>query len=196
EDDGGALAALSHTVDNVEVSEANAAPPTLTTPATLLPADAAAPSEVKAPLPLAQPPPALLITRHHVSIRWRTALGLVVLVGLVAAAGLIWLRPAPTHPIRSLAVLPFKPLVADTHDDILEMGIADTLITRLNSVKQITVRPISAVRRYTALDQDAVAAGRELEVEAVLEGNIQKANGKIRVSARLVRTADGKPIWT
>ncbi|HKP12377.1 MAG TPA: tetratricopeptide repeat protein, partial [Blastocatellia bacterium] len=92
--------------------------------------------------------------------------------------------------------LPFKPLVADTRDGILEMGIADTLITRLNGLKQITVRPISAVRRYTALDQDAVAAGREMEVEAVLEGNVQKANGKIRVSARLVRVADGKPLWT
>ena len=193
EEAGGAVPQAERAVENGEASAPVAAPLTPTTPAL---ADDKAPSDDRAPSRLAGPPPDLLITRHHFSIRWRTALGLLVLAGLIAAAGLIWLRPAPAHPIRSIAVLPFKPLVADTHDDILEMGIADTLITRLNSVKQITVRPISAVRRYTALDQDAVAAGREMEVEAVLEGNIQKANGKIRVSARLVRVADGKPLWT
>jgi DNA-binding winged helix-turn-helix (wHTH) protein/TolB-like protein/tetratricopeptide (TPR) repeat protein len=198
----GALAASSRTVDDSASSrtnddvEAGATSAALPMPTTSAPVEAATPVNASTPAHVSQPPHDLLITRHHFSIRWRTALGLVVLVGLIAAAGLIWLRPAPTHPIRSLAVLPFKPLVADTHDDILEMGIADTLITRLNSLKQITVRPISAVRRYTALDQDAVAAGRELEVEAVLDGNIQKANGKIRVSARLVRIADGKPLWT
>jgi DNA-binding winged helix-turn-helix (wHTH) protein/TolB-like protein/Tfp pilus assembly protein PilF len=148
-----------------------------------------------APTISTQAPPGLLITKHHFSMRWRTALGLVILVGLVSAAGLIWLRPAPARPIRSVAVLPFKPLVADLRDEVLEMGIADTLIAQLNNLKQITVRPISAVRRYTALDQDSVAAGRELEVEAVLEGSIQKADGKIRVTARLVRVADGKPLW-
>jgi TolB-like protein/Tfp pilus assembly protein PilF len=187
EETAAALAVSAGPAEEIEAENSIAAPPTPAPPA---PMDAAVPERID------QAPPDLLITRHHFSIRWRTALGLVVLVGLIAAAGLIWLRPAPAHPIRSLAVLPFKPLVADTHDDILEMGIADTLITRLNSLKQITVRPISAVRRYTALDQDAVAAGRELEVEAVLEGNIQKAGGKIRVSARLVRIADGKPMWT
>lgn len=141
-------------------------------------------------------PPVVSTARRPRSISWRTGFGLVLLVGLVAAAGLIWkFSPAAGKPIRSLAVLPFKPLVADSRDQVLEMGIADTLIARLDNLKQITVRPISAVRRYTALDQDPVAAGRELDVQAVLEGSIQKADGKIRVTARLVRIADGKPLW-
>jgi DNA-binding winged helix-turn-helix (wHTH) protein/TolB-like protein/tetratricopeptide (TPR) repeat protein len=149
-----------------------------------------------APL-LPAPPPSQVVAKRHLSIPWRMVVGWVVIVGVAAAVGLMWkLGPAPGKPIRSVAVLPFKPLVADSRDEVLEMGIADTLITHLNNLKQITVRPISAVRRYTALDQDAVAAGHELDVQAVLEGNIQKADGKIRVTARLVRIADGKPLWT
>jgi len=66
---------------------------------------------------------------------------------------------------RSIAVLPFKPLVANERDEALELGMADALITRLSSLKQIIVRPTSAVRNYTALDQDPLAAGRQQQVE-------------------------------
>lgn len=64
------------------------------------------------------------------------------------------------------------------------------------SRQTVTVRPISAVRRYTNLEQDAAAAGRELQVESVLEGNIQRAGERIRTTARLVRVEDGKTLWT
>jgi DNA-binding winged helix-turn-helix (wHTH) protein len=50
--------------------------------------------------------------------------------------------------IKSLAVLPFKPLLAGERDEFLEMGIADTLITGLSGIGQIIVRPISAIRKY------------------------------------------------
>ena len=94
-------------------------------------------------------------------------------------------------------MLPFKPLVAERPDASLEMGIADTLITRLSRLNQITVRPISSVRKYNALDQDPVAAGRELGVDAVLEGGIQWDHDKrIRVTARLWRVADHTLMWT
>ena len=50
--------------------------------------------------------------------------------------------------IRTLAVLPFQPLVLQDRDSSLEMGMADTLIARLSSSREIIVRPISAVRRF------------------------------------------------
>lgn len=73
--------------------------------------------------------------------------------------------------------------------------MADTLITRLSNIKQIIVRPISAVRNYGGLDQDAMAAGREQRVDAVLDGNIQKSGEQIRVTVRLVNIADGQQLW-
>ena len=103
--------------------------------------------------------------------------------------------PAPATPLKSIAVLPFKPLVAESRDESLEMGMADTLITRLSSIREIVVRPTSSVRRYTRLEQDAVAAGREQRVDAVLEGSIQKSGERIRITVRLVNVGDGQQLW-
>jgi serine/threonine-protein kinase len=104
--------------------------------------------------------------------------------------------PQPLAPIRSIAVLPFKPLVAESRDESLEMGMADTLIARLSNIRNINVRPISAVRKYAGLEQDAVAAGREQKVDAVIDGQIQKSGEKIRVTVHLLRSQDGAQLWT
>jgi len=55
--------------------------------------------------------------------------------------------------IKSLAVLPFQPLVGRDRDPSLELGMADTLIARLSSIGDMIVRPISSVRKYTDLAQ-------------------------------------------
>jgi DNA-binding winged helix-turn-helix (wHTH) protein/TolB-like protein/Tfp pilus assembly protein PilF len=107
--------------------------------------------------------------------------------------------PAPTAAshisVQSIVVLPFKPLAPDSRDESLEMGMADTLITRLSNIRQIIVRPTSAVRKYTGLEQDAVSAGREQGVDAVLEGCIQRSGDKIRVTAQLLNVRDGSLLW-
>jgi serine/threonine-protein kinase len=104
-------------------------------------------------------------------------------------------RPAADAPIRTVAVLPFKPLVVESRDEALELGMADTLITKLGSTREIVVRPIGAVRRYGAVEQDPVAAGRALGVEAVLDGTIQRWGDRVRVTARLLRVGDGRTLW-
>jgi len=97
--------------------------------------------------------------------------------------------------IDSLAVLPFKPLLAGERDEPLELGIADALITTLAYSSGIPVRPISAVRAYGDPAHDPVSAGRQLGVAAVLDGNIQRSGEQIRVSARLMRSSDGATLW-
>ena len=98
--------------------------------------------------------------------------------------------------VKSIAVLPFKPLTADSRDESLGLGMAETLIMRLSKLRQITVRPLSAVSRYSSLQQDAVAAGRELKAQAVLDGTMQKLGDRIRVTVRLIDTNDGRLIWS
>ncbi|HXG66582.1 MAG TPA: tetratricopeptide repeat protein [Blastocatellia bacterium] len=103
--------------------------------------------------------------------------------------------------IQSIAVLPFKPVGANAGDESLEMGMAETLITKLNSLsssargRRIVVRPFSAVRRYNRPEQDPIEAGREIGVDAVLDGSIQKAGEKIRITARLISVRDGAQLW-
>jgi DNA-binding winged helix-turn-helix (wHTH) protein/TolB-like protein/thioredoxin-like negative regulator of GroEL len=98
-------------------------------------------------------------------------------------------------PIRTLAVLPFKSLNGDSADAALEMGMADALITRLSNSPSIVVRSTSSVMRYSDSATDTLSAGRELQVDAVLEGRVQRSENRIRVTVQLLRVANGAPIW-
>jgi uncharacterized protein (TIGR02996 family) len=93
------------------------------------------------------------------------------------------------YKIKSVAVLPLKPINTSARDEIYEFGIADSLIHRLSSTKGFFVRPLSATRKYGEIGQDPVAAGRELQVDYVLDSNYQLADGRIRVTAQLINVA-------
>jgi tetratricopeptide (TPR) repeat protein len=73
--------------------------------------------------------------------------------------------------------------------------MAESLIAYLARSSEREIRPLSAVRRFGAVAQDAVAAGRELDVDAVLEGLMQRAGDRLRVSVRLLRVNDGRQLW-
>jgi DNA-binding winged helix-turn-helix (wHTH) protein/TolB-like protein/thioredoxin-like negative regulator of GroEL len=97
--------------------------------------------------------------------------------------------------IKSIAVLPFQTLGAPSGEDHRGLGLADVLITRLSNIRQLSVRPTSAVIGFDGQVQDLVSAGRKLNVDAVLEGTIYQANNRVRVTARLVRVIDQTPLW-
>jgi TolB-like protein/lipopolysaccharide biosynthesis regulator YciM len=96
---------------------------------------------------------------------------------------------------RSLAVLPFKPLSMSEKYESLALGMTDALISRLGGLRGVTVCPLSSVRAYGALDQDPTAAGEQLGVDSVLDGSIQTAGERIRVSARLINVKDRRQLW-
>jgi len=102
---------------------------------------------------------------------------------------------ATIFPGKSVAIAPFKPLVASDRDEVLEAGMADTLINKLSTSREIIVPSLSSVRKYDDQKHDAITMGRELRVNAVLEGNLQKSGDRIRVTARLIKVADGSSLW-
>ncbi len=106
-------------------------------------------------------------------------------------------RAAKNQP-KTFAVLPFKLLQFNTGDDsedqFLSIGLTDALITRLSKFRRVVVRPTSAVVRFCD-NSDAFQAGKELETDFVLAGNIRRAGNRVRVSAQLLSVADKSTAW-
>lgn len=123
----------------------------------------------------------------------------VVVVTLVVIAS-IWTQlqersaRGANLPVKSVAVLPFN-AVGSSSDEHIGLGLADVLITRLSNLRELKVRPTSAVMAFDGQVQDSIRAGQKLNVDAVLEGTIYRANGRVRVTARLLRVSDQMPLW-
>jgi len=127
-------------------------------------------------------------------------IGAAALVAVLVAGAIAWRLPAmrgaaiPAQP-RTIAILPFAPVVASERNDALELGMADSLIMELSRSTHLIVRPLNATRSFVALDQDPLEAGRQLEVDVVVDGTMQVVDGRVRASARLLRVADGRQLW-
>jgi DNA-binding winged helix-turn-helix (wHTH) protein/TolB-like protein/Flp pilus assembly protein TadD len=103
---------------------------------------------------------------------------------------------APNRPLRSIAILPFQTIGGPGAEDFLGLGLTDALVTRLGAVRQIVVRPTSAVRRYTEPGQDPLAIGREQGVDAVLDGSVQRVGDRVRITVQLYRVEDGAALFS
>ncbi|HMB93704.1 MAG TPA: winged helix-turn-helix domain-containing protein [Rhodothermales bacterium] len=132
---------------------------------------------------------------------------------LVLLAGAAWLLSRDTPGAdeaaraRTMAVLPLAPLhpssAAPAPDSAayLGLGLADALITKLSNLDALLVRPTSAVTRFARTPAetaatDPVTAGRDLQVEAVLQGHVQQTGERLRVTLQLVDVASGQTRWS
>ena len=74
--------------------------------------------------------------------------------------------------------------------------MADTLTDRLSATGQISVRPTASMTALPEVRPDPVEAGHRLNVDAVVDGSLQKMDGSLRVTARLIRVRDGALMWS
>lgn len=137
-------------------------------------------------------------------IPWPGSVALVLsglVLALLAAAYYFFsvgprIRSVAATDVKSIAVLPFRPLGSDPNDEYLGLGMADTLIGRLSHQSQVMVRPTSSIRKYSGRDLDVLTAGREQRVDAVLDGSIHRSGDTIRLTVQLVSTRDGASLWS
>ncbi len=146
-----------------------------------------------------QPIPETLPQKRNLSRRFWLVSAVVLM--LAASAAFFYQRRvvenrklSASHAPQSIAVLPFKQLAAGG-DENIGIGLTDALITKLSGLRQILVRPTVAVLKYGKSDGDVAAIGRELKVATVLDGSVQRSDDRVRVTVRLLRVADGMPIW-
>lgn len=129
------------------------------------------------------------------------AVSVVAVIGGVLLASGVWPRVrAAIHvtnslEIRSLAVLPFETLGARAGDDYLGLGMADALITKLANTGKVAARPTRAIQKYQHTRMDLRAVGREQSVDVVIDGSIQRVGDRVRVTAQMIRVADGMQLW-
>jgi len=137
------------------------------------------------------------LRKPNLSGRTLTLVGSILSLIAIGIFYVAWFRggPATDHPnIKSIAILPLKSLNTDAQDDSLGLGIADTIITKISQIGQLTVRPTSAVRKYVREETNSLDAARQLQVDAVLDGTVQRAGDSLRVNVNLL-LKDGASLW-
>ncbi len=131
-----------------------------------------------------------------------TAIAIAALViGLVAMA--IWFTrqrktptPATAKPIHSLAVLPMENFSGDPGQDYFADGMTETLISGLAKVGSLRVTSRTSVAQFKGSQKPLKQIANELNVDAVIEGSVQRFGDKIHVGVRLIEAETEAPIWT
>jgi eukaryotic-like serine/threonine-protein kinase len=103
--------------------------------------------------------------------------------------------PAPPPPIRSMAVMPMTNVANNMRDDFLSVGLADALVTNLQQIPSLQVRPTSAVLEFRNKKMDAKTAGEKLHVDGLLEGHFLAAGDLVRVNLQLTDARTGYNVW-
>jgi len=109
------------------------------------------------------------------------------------AATAAWVAPLGD---KSTAVLPFVNMSSDKENEYFSDGLTETLLHKLAQVSQLKVAARTSSFAFKGKQEDIRAIGRELGVATVMEGSVQRAGDTLRITAQLVRTADGSHIWS
>ena len=147
---------------------------------------------------------AKFVGRNSVGVM-TAASGLMVILALIGF-GLYSYRQLPSPQslsastatgvhVKSLAVLPFQPLISNARDEALESAMAIALISKLSNIRQLSVRPTQSMLKYRGPGQDPLVAGRELGVDALLTGSVRRAGDRLRLSVELIGAGDGTVLW-
>jgi TolB-like protein/DNA-binding winged helix-turn-helix (wHTH) protein/Tfp pilus assembly protein PilF len=106
------------------------------------------------------------------------------------------LFPSPNEPpIRSLAVLPLSNLSGDPQQDYFADGMTDALITDLAKIRAVKVISRTSVMQFKNVKKPLPEIARELGVDGILEGSIQRSGGRVRITAQLVRAPTDTHLW-
>ncbi|MBI4903019.1 MAG: winged helix-turn-helix domain-containing protein [Acidobacteria bacterium] len=97
--------------------------------------------------------------------------------------------------IGSIVVLPFRGLNLQAHDEYLGLGIADNLTAMLGGIPQFEVRPSDALFRYDETVFEPLRAGRELGVDFLVHGTLQRSGDRLRIIVHFLAVKEARLLW-
>jgi len=106
------------------------------------------------------------------------------------------LTPAARDRKGSIAVLPFANLSADKENEYFGDGIAEEVINALAQVPGLQVAGRTSSFQFRGKDVDPAEVGRRLNVEQLIEGSVRRSGNRVRVTAQLIKVADGFHLWS
>jgi TolB-like protein/DNA-binding winged helix-turn-helix (wHTH) protein/Flp pilus assembly protein TadD len=135
--------------------------------------------------------------------RWVAGALLVVVIATLGVIfyqlerGHFWRRGAGTTaaPIQSLVVLPFANLTGDAAHEFFAEAVTDALTTQLAQVDGLDVISGTSARQYKRSTKRLPAIGKELNVDAALEGTVVRTGDRVRINAQLIHAATDRHVW-
>ena len=158
-------------------------------------------TEVQSPPRVSAPseqPGEVSVDRRLTKSRAFLASGLLAL--LVIGFG-VWLaRPgahstSAAHPLNSIAVLPLENLSGDPSEEFFAEGMTDQLTTDLAKVGSLRVISRTSVMQYKGTKKALPEIGRELNVDAIVEGSVIRSGQQVRVTAQLLQASTDQHLW-
>ncbi len=122
------------------------------------------------------------------------ALLLALFLGFDIGGAREWLR-SRTTPIRSIAVLPLENLSGDPEQEYFADGMTDELITTLAKMGGVRVVSRTSIMHYKKSSEPIAQIGRELSVDAVVEGTVEHSGNRVRIRVQLVQAASDRHLW-
>src|SRR2546428_10915472 len=122
---------------------------------------------------------------------------LVVLLVGFNASGLrqrFW-GGADPRAIESLAVLPLENLSGDAEQEYFADGMTEALITDLAQISSLRVISRTSGMQYKGTRKTLPTIARELNVDAVIEGSVQRAGDRVRITAQLIHAPTDRHLW-
>lgn len=99
-------------------------------------------------------------------------------------------------PVRSIAVLPLKNLTGEANNEYFSDGVTESIITQLSRISELRIVSRSSTFVFKDKEIDPREIGKKLNVDALLEGSVQKKGNLLSVNVRLISTNDGRVLWT
>lgn len=107
-------------------------------------------------------------------------------------------RPASGEPgaIHSLAVLPFENFAEHGQQDWFSAGMHEALVAQLSQITSLRVPSRTSVAKYAGTTKTVPEIGRELRVDAIVEGSVLRAEDRVRITVQLIHAATDRHIWS